>query len=245
MKLYGISTLVLASMALGHVVPYGLDSDNTSVLLERQTPQSGLTSVKVVQFDAAVLDKTASGRCTRTQTQYLRTAIKDARQIFDNAGKVLAKGNTEQSTAYKNWFGVHTDSSGRPSASVRKSIGTHNFEAPYRHLDPNGLTFTCWHPEDLHCQIEMIAGTIPPGWHQGLKKEFKGTLIGLCPDFFELPRLEETIRKFERKDKTLRLTAPLTIVHEMQHILLITGKERWCTDHYDASKKKWIYDAEE
>lgn len=139
------------------------------------------------------------------------------------------------------------------SSSTRNSINKHNFEAP-RHdlglrletttqsltpsaLDPDALTFTCWPKKDDHCRVGLIAGTINPGIHKGLEQNFKGTLIGLCPRFFELPDLKEVIRRFDKKDKTLVVTAALTIVHEMQHVLMTTGKGRVCDDHkYDAEE---------
>ncbi|KAH8734198.1 hypothetical protein BGZ61DRAFT_345481, partial [Ilyonectria robusta] len=106
-------------------------------------------------------------------------------------------------------------------------------------LDPDALTSTCWPKRDEHCLVGFLAVTINPGIHKGLEQNFKGTLIGLCPRFFELPDLKEVIRKFDRKDTTLVVTAALTIVHEMQHVFMTTGKGRLCVDHkYDAEECK-------
>ncbi|KAF5012335.1 hypothetical protein FDECE_1562 [Fusarium decemcellulare] len=259
MKMHGIFGLVLASIALGHVVPYGLDSDSTSLLLERQAPQQRVKSIQVAPFDAGEPDGFASGKCTREQIKKLGAAIKDARVTLKIPGNALAEGNAETTRAYKDWFGVHTDPSGERKELLRKSIRTHNFDAPHHALgltlkeikktltlntlDPYGLTFTCWGRNDEHCTSGMVAGTIPPGRHQGLNKDSRGTLIGLCPSFFESPSLEEAIAKFEQNDPSLLNTAALTLIHEMQHVPLITGKERNCIDVPD-HRGRPAYDAQ-
>lgn len=102
--------MFLTSLVLGHVVPYGLDAGNNSVLLERQAPQGKISSLKVSPVSVPVEGLTGSGECTTAQIDKLRTAIiPEALRMLDNAIKVLAMKNAEKSPAYKDWFGTRKE----------------------------------------------------------------------------------------------------------------------------------------
>lgn len=100
--------MFLASLALGHVVPYSLDAGNTSVLLERQASQGKISSLKVSPVRVPVEGLTGSGECTTAQIDKLRTAIiPEALQMLENSMKVLKMNNAEKTPAYNNWFAAH------------------------------------------------------------------------------------------------------------------------------------------
>lgn len=87
-----------------------------------------------------------------------------------------------------------------------------------------------------HCQRGYIAGTIAPGYHEFFKMNFGGTFVATCPLFFQLPKLDEVIAKLDQDNPQLVLTSALTLVHEMQHVVLTTGEDRYCDDQVELSK---------
>ncbi|KAF4992723.1 hypothetical protein FDECE_13629 [Fusarium decemcellulare] len=239
MRMQAILNLVLVTTGVSHLMPRDFNSNRTPALLERAAPGKKVTSIKVAAIHVPGTDKTDSGRCNATQIEILKTTIPEARRMLGNAAKALAKRGIEKSPAYRDWFGNQKT----VSANLLKK---HNFQAPLDalrlsleipaetltpgDLHPNAVTFTCWPEEDPRCnrtgRYRWVAGTKNPR-----DKDPAGTLVGLCPMFFELPRLEEVIREFDpdRADTRVSSTA-LTIVHEVQHVILATGEYRVCED---------------
>ncbi|VUC20425.1 unnamed protein product [Clonostachys rosea] len=241
----GIFGLLFTTLALGHVVPYGLDADNTPALLERQVQPVRLTSVKVAPIRTSEYPF-ASGECDNGQVVKLQAAIIEARELLSTAGDLLKNKGSQFTDTYEEWFGPDKTPCFTCS-KVSESIRKHNFEAPHRdlglpferigqtlspnQLDPRALTFTCWPIGEDHCQARFIAGTINPGLHPGSGLDFAGTLIGLCPRFFDSPDLQTVIQQFQGSNQhQTENSAGLTLVHEMQHVLATTGTKRNCTD---------------
>ncbi|KAJ3549462.1 hypothetical protein NM208_g497 [Fusarium decemcellulare] len=237
--MHAILSLVLVTTGVSYLMPRDFNSNRTPALLERAAPGKKITSIKVATIDVPGTDKLDSGRCNANQIEILKTTIPEAHRMLGNAAKALAKKRVEKSPAYRDWFGKQQT----VSANLLKK---HNFQAPLDalrlslqistetlapgDLDPNAVTFTCWPEEDVRCnrsgQYGWVAGTKNPR-----DKDPAGTLIGLCPMFFDLPKLDEVVREFNPNNPDTRVSsAALTIVHEMQHVILATGDDRVCRD---------------
>ncbi|KAH6884134.1 hypothetical protein B0T10DRAFT_551061 [Thelonectria olida] len=224
MRMHAILSLVFVTTAFTHLVPQNLSTNRAPAILERAVPANGISSIKVATIDIPGKDKLDSGHCTANQIKQLNiTFIPEARKMLENAIKALAYKDVEKSPAYKDWTPL--DGLRLPLEATPKTLtpGT---------LDPTAVTFTCWPQEDIRCgRYGLVAGTKNPSFPENTNKDFKGTLIGLCPRFFNLPQLDGVLKQFDPGNaNTLVSSGALTLVHEMQHVLLATGKERWCDD---------------
>ncbi|KAF4470895.1 Subtilase [Fusarium albosuccineum] len=239
MRMQTILSLVLVTTGVSHLMPRDFNSNRTPALMERAASGKKIISIKVATIKVPGTDQTDSGRCNAAQIEILNTTIPEARRMLENAAKALAKKGVEKSPAYTDWFG-------KQKAVTAKLLKKHNFQAPLDtlrlslevstdtlapgDLDPNAVTFTCWPEKDIRCnrsgQYRWVAGTKNPSG-----KDPAGTLVGLCPMFFELSTLEEVVREFDPNRADTRVSsAALTIVHEMQHVMLATGEDRVCKD---------------
>ncbi|TDZ38302.1 hypothetical protein CTRI78_v010877 [Colletotrichum trifolii] len=186
-----------------------------------------------------------SWACGAEELNKLESTIDEARKLARNAAGVLAIGGSENSAAYTKWFGK-----GNANTKTRISLKMNNYDSLVndlrfpdntvafdgKTLDPQGLTYVCWPQDEHHCELGFIAGVIRPGYHPGLRTSFRGHVLAMCPKFFNLASQDEVAAALKRESPTLRLSAALTLVHEMQHVNLTTGNDRLCDDQIEQSR---------
>lgn len=96
-------------------------------------------------------------------------------------------------------------------------------------LSPTGLTFTCAAEDDKTCSSGDIARVYEDG-HEHQDRKWEGNVILLCKGFF-LKRSHKTmIKKWRKSKEEASLSAGFALLHEVQHISAIVGKERRCID---------------
>lgn len=236
--------LVLVTTAVSHLIPPSFNNYSAPALLERAAP---ITSLKVAEIKGVGKD---AGACDATQVRMLKDFISEAAWMLENGAQALARNGVEASPAYRAWFG-------KQKSVTTRAIRTHNFKAtleslrlPLRgvsgsltpgQLDPNAVTFTCWPKDSESCRekgtlaetINPEAGRIENPPRLGFDPAFTGTLIGVCPLLFQLRKLNKTLETFSPNSDSTALiaSAPMTIVHEMQHVARVTGMARFCDDH--------------
>ncbi|OHE99115.1 hypothetical protein CORC01_05608 [Colletotrichum orchidophilum] len=183
--------------------------------------------------------------CGVDQLKNLQVIIKSANELAQNAAGVLDVDGSENSAAYLKWFGK-----ANANARTRNALKTSNYESLVmdlrfpggtfsfnpRKLDPKGLSFACWLASEQQCKRGLIAIVMAAGYHPGFKTNFNGPVLAMCPRFFTLPSQDQVIKALEQESPELQLSADLTLVHEMQHVSLTTGNERFCDDQIELSK---------
>ncbi|KAK2051919.1 hypothetical protein LY76DRAFT_673060 [Colletotrichum caudatum] len=128
---------------------------------------------------------------------------------------------------------------------MRNAIKTHNYdsvagvEAPGQRgrihdadlslLSPTGLTFVCI-PKDFDlCAPSAVAIAYEIGVLQNT-----GPLVALCPRFFNSVKWKNMVEDWRasgwEQSGKVALTSGFTLLHEVQHLSGIVGKERRCTD---------------
>ncbi|WQF80935.1 Putative metallopeptidase, catalytic domain superfamily [Colletotrichum destructivum] len=186
--------------------------------------------------------------CSESQIIALERAITEARYLAGKASAVLGKPGSEFSQAYRLWFGMYMLKSNKEDNSkpaTRDAIRKNNFDAVRQmkwpgptnrvpqwyndNLSPTGLTFTCAAENDESCSSGTIAMVYEDG-HQHQGHKWAGNVILLCRGFF-LKKSHKTMIKTWRKSKDeASLSAGFALLHEVQHISAIVGKERRCID---------------
>ncbi|KAK2064640.1 hypothetical protein LY76DRAFT_612015 [Colletotrichum caudatum] len=190
-------------------------------------------SVNTFKFDSVFWVGQGDWKCTSGQVKQLNKAIDEARALTQSAVAALSVQGSEDSFAFRTWFGQNWQF---PKIPKQKGNG----------VTENSLVYSCPPVGDKYCQNPKslaAARSQYPGtaWHGP-------TLMILCPSFFASKSTIDSVTLDWRVSGRVRSTgnAGLTLVHEFQHMTKVTGLSDVCFDVPDpmAGRSKACYSPE-
>ncbi|KAK1991214.1 hypothetical protein LX36DRAFT_590968 [Colletotrichum falcatum] len=197
--------------------------------------------VNAFTFDSVFWVDQGDWKCSKAQLKILNRRIDEARAAAQSAARVLSASKSEDSQAFRTWFGESKRPERRP--------GTRDWQFPRmpRQRGPgvteNSLVYACPPAQaDNYCANANVGAAV----HNPRDSWGGPTLTILCPPFFASTSTveDETLGwRMSGRVRTRRNTG-LTLIHEFQHMNKVTGYGNVCTDVSDPSTGRGCYSAD-
>ncbi|KAK2038564.1 hypothetical protein LZ31DRAFT_559484 [Colletotrichum somersetense] len=213
-------------------------------------------SLNPLHYDTVFYVAEGGWVCSKKQLKFLNKALDEARFTAKSAATALSVEKSEQSFAYRLWFG---ESNATPDK--RKLILKNHYQSVSENMvhpttptgmkpqdlsfyntrkqkgsgvTENSLIYSCPPLEDSLCKKHKMNAAV----NQNLPS--RATLVILCPYFFEKTSSIESVAMEWRVagrviGSSRQMNSGLTLIHEFQHMAKVTGPENVCHDMPDPS----------